>query len=176
VAPDRARGGRLRLRRRTSWIPWLALAAVVVIAIAVVIARSGPSHTASARATRLYNELACPVCTGESVADSNAPESRAIRIDVVRRIRAGQTDGEIRDAYVAEYDEHILLTPSNGGLGVIAWGVPVVALVIGAAGILLALRRWSHTPRLAVTGDDEALVDRERDRALEGLDPDGETR
>jgi cytochrome c-type biogenesis protein CcmH len=147
-----------------------------VIAIVAVIARSSPSHSSAARAARLENELACPVCTGESVADSNAPESRAIRIDVVRRIKAGQTDAQIRDAYVAEYGEHILLTPSNGGLGVIAWGVPVVALVLGAGGIVLALRRWSRTPRLAATGDDESLVDRERERALESLDDCGDAR
>ena len=157
-------------------MPWLALAAIVVIAIVAVIARSSPSHSPAARAARLENELACPVCTGESVADSNAPESRAIRIDVVRRIKAGQTDAGIRDAYVAEYDEHILLTPSNGGLGVIAWGVPVVALVIGAGGIVLALRRWSRTPRLTATGADEDLVDRERERALESHDEGGDAR
>ena len=153
-----------RERSALVWAPWLVLAALVVIAIVVVAARSQPSHSPAARAARLENELACPVCTGESVADSNAPESRAIRIDVVKRIRAGQTDAQIRDAYVAEYDEHILLTPSNGGLGVVAWGVPVVALVIGAAGIVLALRRWSRTPRLAATDDDEDLVEDERRR------------
>ena len=136
-------------------MPWLGLAAVVVIAVVVLVARSAPSNSPAARAARLENQLACPVCTGESVADSNAPESRAIRADVVKRIRAGQSDAEIRDAYVAIYGEHILLTPSNGGLGVVAWGVPVVALVVGAAGIVFALRRWSITPRLAATADDD---------------------
>jgi cytochrome c-type biogenesis protein CcmH len=142
----------------------LALAAVMVIAVAILVARSGPSHTPAARATRLENQLACPVCTGESVADSNASASRAIRADIVKRIRAGQGDVEIRDAYVATYGEHVLLTPSNGGLGVIAWGLPVVALVIGAGGIVLALRRWSVTPRLAATADDAEVVNRERRR------------
>ena len=145
-------------------MPWLALAAVLVIAVVVLVARSGPSHTPAARAARLESQLACPVCTGESVADSNASASRAIRDDIVKRIRAGQGDAEIRDAYVATYGEHVLLTPSNGGLGVVAWGVPIVALVIGAAGIVLALRRWSVTPRLAATADDEDIVNRERHR------------
>lgn len=148
----------------TWWVPWLGLTVVVMIAIAVVVARSRPSDAPAARAARLANELACPVCTGESVADSNAPESRAIRVDVVKRIRAGESDAQIRDAYVAAYDEHILLTPSNRGLGIIAWGVPVVAVVIGAGGIALALRRWSRTPRLAATADDEDLVERRRER------------
>jgi len=143
-------------------VPWLALVAVVLVAVVALAARSGTSNSPAARAGRLDSQLACPVCVGESVAESNAPESRAIRADVVKRIHEGQADQEIRDAYVAIYGQHILLTPSNGGLGVIAWGVPVVALVIGAAGIFFALRRWSITPRLAATADDEAVVGRER--------------
>jgi cytochrome c-type biogenesis protein CcmH len=174
--------GHVPLRRRTSrlgWVPWLALAAVVVIAGVVLAARSGPSNSPSARAERLDNELACPVCVGESVSDSNAPESRAIRVDIVKRIHAGQADAEIRDAYVAIYGEHILLTPSNSGVGIIAWGLPIVALVLGGAGIVFAVRRSSNTPRLAATTDDEAVVDRERHReevgAGERADPDGDS-
>jgi cytochrome c-type biogenesis protein CcmH len=140
-------------------VAWLALPAVVVIALVVLVARSSPSDAPAARASRLANELACPVCTGESVADSNAPESRAIKLDIARRIRAGQNDAEIRDAYVATYGEHVLLTPDRGGLGVIAWGLPVLAIVIGAGGIALAIRRGSRTPRLAATADDVAIVD-----------------
>ena len=147
---------------RKWWIAWLALAAVVVVAGAVLVAGSGPSGSPSARASRLANQLACPVCTGESVADSNAPESRAIRLDIAERIREGQSDGQIRAAYVATYGDHILLTPSNGGLGVVAWGLPVLALVLGAGGIALAIRRGSRTPRLAASAADTALVDRER--------------
>ena len=156
---DRAIRGRLRLKR--AWAPWLVLAVVLVIAVGVLVGRSGPSR-ARRTARRLENELACPVCTGESVADSNAPESRAIREDVKRRISAGQSDSEIRDAYVAIYGEHVLLTPSNGGLGVIVWGLPVIVIVLGAAGITLALRRSSRTPRLAATADDADVVDRAR--------------
>ena len=149
---------------RRWWLPWLALGAVVVIAVVVLAANSGASNTPGARASRLDSQLACPVCVGESVADSNAPESRAIRADIVKRIHAGQHDAEIRDAYVAIYGEHILLTPSNGGIGVVAWGIPIVALVLGAFGIGFAVRRWSTTPRLAATPDDEDVVERERNR------------
>jgi len=153
------------LRRRTSqwgWGPWLALAVIVVIAVVVLAARSGPSSTPAARAERLNRELACPVCDGEAVGDSNAPESRAIRTDIVRRIRAGESDSAIRAAYVDSYGEKILLTPSNRGIGVVAWGVPIVAIVLGGAGIVVAVRRWSKAPRLVATPDDEDVVDRER--------------
>ena len=144
------------------WVAWVALGVIVVIAVGVLIARSRPSSSPSARAARLSSELACPVCTGESVAVSNVPESRAMRLDIAARIKKGQNDAQIRDAYVAIYGEHVLLTPANGGLGVIAWGLPVLALVLGAGGIAFAIRRGSRTPRLAATADDVALVDRER--------------
>jgi cytochrome c-type biogenesis protein CcmH len=152
-------------------VPWLALAVVVVIAGIVLAARSGPSDAPAARAERLNRELACPVCDGEAVADSNAPESRAIRTDIVRRIRAGERDAEIRAAYVESYGEQILLTPSNRGIGIVAWGIPIVALVLGGAGIVVAVRRWSSAPRLAATPADEDVVDRARRRI--DVDPDG---
>ena len=147
---------------RKWWVAWVALAVIVVGAGVVLVARSSPSDAPSARAARLSSELACPVCTGESVADSNASESRAIRLDIAQRIRKGQSDAQIRDAYVAIYGEHVLLTPSNGGLGVIAWGLPVLAVVLGAGGIAFAIRRGSRTPRLAATAADVELVERER--------------
>jgi cytochrome c-type biogenesis protein CcmH len=148
------------------WVPWLVLAAVVVIAGLVLAARSGPSNAPAARAARLDNQLACPVCVGESVADSNAPESRAIRSDIVKRIRAGQRDADIRDAYVAIYGEHILLTPSNGGIGIVAWGIPIVALVLGGAGIVFTVRRrWQRVSTL-----DRDELESERDFLLRSID------
>jgi cytochrome c-type biogenesis protein CcmH len=143
--------------------PWIALAVVVAVAVIVLVAGSGQSEAPEARAQRLERELACPVCNGESVAESHAPESRAIRAGIRERIADGKSDREIRDSYVEAYGERILLTPDSGGLGVIAWGVPVVLLVLGAGGIALALRRWSRTPRLAATAADEEIVARARE-------------
>jgi cytochrome c-type biogenesis protein CcmH len=147
------------VRRR---LPWLALGAVVLVSIAVLVVRSQPSDSATSRAHRLERELACPVCTGESVAESNAPEARAIRDDISDRIRRGQSDAEIRAAYTRVYGERILLNPANDGLAVLAWGIPVVVVIVGAVGIAFALRRWSRQPRLAASADDEVLVARAR--------------
>jgi cytochrome c-type biogenesis protein CcmH len=146
------------------WLPWLALALLVVVAIGVLVARSQPSHSPESRAGRLEREIACPVCTGESVAESNAPESRALRQDIHDRIAQGETDAEIRAAYVRVYGERILLNPGKGGIALLAWGIPVVAVIAGLAGIAFALRRWSREPRLRATADDEVLVTRAREQ------------
>ena len=101
----------------------------------------------------------------QSIADSNAPQSRAIRDDIPRRIAAGQSDAEIRAYYVSRYTERILETPSNSGLGIVAWGLPAVAIILGSASIVIAVRRWSRTPRLAATDADEDIVRRAREDA-----------
>lgn len=156
-------------------IPWFALAIVVIVAVVVLIVRSQPDNSPAARAYRLEHQLACPVCEGQAVFDSNSPQSAAIRADIPRRIAAGQSDGEIRAAYVALYDERILETPSNSGLGFVVWGVPMLALILGAAGIVIAVRRWSRTPRLAATEQDEDIVRRARAQgAMGAAHPDDE--
>jgi len=143
--------------------PWFALALVVIVAIVVLVVRSRPDNSPAARATRLEHQLACPVCEGQSVFDSNSPQSQAIRDDIPRRIAAGQTDAEIRAYYVSRYTEKILETPSNSGLGIVAWGLPALAVMLGAVGIVVAVRRWSHTPRLTATDEDEDIVRRARE-------------
>jgi cytochrome c-type biogenesis protein CcmH len=153
----------MRVKTR-SWAPWAMLGVVAVTALVALAVRSQPSDSPAARAARLSRELACPVCDGQSVADSNAPEARQIRDDIPRRIEAGESDQQIRDAYVRAYGDRVLLTPDSSGIGFVAWALPAGVLVVGGAGIVLAIRRWSRTPRLTATADDEALVERERGR------------
>ncbi len=81
------------------------------------------------------------------MADSQAPTSRAIRVDLRDRIARGQSDAQIRQAYVDRYGESILLTPASSGLGVVVWALPVVALALGVTGIVFAMP--ARTPRAA---------------------------
>ena len=138
-------------------LPWVGLAAVVASVLAIVLWPSGePSDAARARA--LAEEFRCPECQGLSAADSSAPTARAIRADIRDRIEAGESDEEIRRAMVDRFGESILLKPEGGGLGLLVWGLPVAALILGAGGLALALRRWRRQPVMHATAADEDLV------------------
>jgi cytochrome c-type biogenesis protein CcmH len=150
--------------------PWAALGALVVV-IVVVLAWPGGSESRAERAHDIAAELKCLECQGLSVADSSAPTSKAIRADIARRLRAGQSDEEIRQAYVDRYGEVILLQPQSSGLGVIVWVLPVLVLALGATGIWFALARNRREPRLHATEADEQLVDRERGASRDGAAP-----
>ena len=143
------------------WGPWIGLALVVLVALTVVLWPNG-DQSAAARAHGLETELKCPECEGLSVADSQAPTSRAIRTDIKRRIAAGQSDAHIRQAYVDDYGESILLTPQSSGISLIVWVLPVLVLALGSTGIVYALRRNRGQPRLHATDADETLVERAR--------------
>jgi cytochrome c-type biogenesis protein CcmH len=143
------------------WGPWIALGVVVAIALAVVLWPHG-DQSASARAHSLETELKCPECQGLSVAESQAPTSRAIRADIKRRIARGQSDADIRQAYVDDYGESILLSPQGSGISLLVWILPVVVLALGATGIVFALRRNRDEPHLRATDADERLVERAR--------------
>lgn len=142
---------------RAKW-PWVALAAVVIVMVVVLVVRSRPDNSPAARANRLEHQLACPVCEGQSIAESNSTEARGMRDEIPRFIAQGMTDAGIRAYYVARYGDKMQEIPANSGLGLVVWLLPAIALVLGLGGIVLALRRWSRTPRLAPAPGDEALV------------------
>jgi cytochrome c-type biogenesis protein CcmH len=143
-------------------LPWAALATVVAGTLAFLLWPRGGDASSSARVHALAEELRCPECQGLSAADSSAPTARAIRADIRDRIEAGQSDAEIRRAMVDRYGESILLKPEGGGLGLLVWGLPVAALVLGAGFLAVALARWRREPRLAPTDADRKLVNQAR--------------
>jgi cytochrome c-type biogenesis protein CcmH len=142
--------------------PWLALAAVVAVTLAVVLWPEGGDPSPQARARALAEEFRCPECQGLAVADSSAPTARAMRTDIRDRIAAGQSDAEIRQAMVDRFGDTVLLKPESEGIGLLVWALPVIAVVAGAGGLALALWRWRSQPRAHATDADEALVERAR--------------
>ncbi|MCX6509756.1 MAG: cytochrome c-type biogenesis protein CcmH [Actinobacteria bacterium] len=141
------------------WGPWIAVfvVTVAVLSIATFGARSAP--TAQDRVTTISRSVKCPVCSGESVAESNAPASQEIRRQIAEQVQQGQTDEEIRSFYAAKYGQAILLTPSASGVNALVWILPIVAFAIGIAALVIVFRRWSSMPAERATDEDRKLVD-----------------
>jgi cytochrome c-type biogenesis protein CcmH len=143
-------------------LAWIALAAVVVVTLAIVAWPRGGHPSAAGRVQTLTSELRCPDCEGQSIAQSSTETARAARADIRRRVDAGQSDADIRQAYIDKFGPSILLKPESTGLGILVWGLPAAAIVLGAAGLVFALRRWRREPRLEPTDADRRLVEQAR--------------
>lgn len=157
--------------RRAAWLrvaAWVLLA--VVVAAVLVVANGGlggsGKPTEAGRVHRLASQLRCVECQSLSVADSDTPVAQATRADLQQRVAAGQTDAQIREAYVRRYGPFILLQPSSSGIGLLVWALPIGLVVVAAGGLALAIRRWQRQPRLAPSTADEELVDRARDESV----------
>jgi cytochrome c-type biogenesis protein CcmH len=119
------------------WVVLLAaLAAVCVVA-------PGARGQDPPNAADLEAELVCPVC--ETTLDqSDAPVAQRMKAFIRERIAAGDSEEEIKDALVAEFGPGVLATPSKSGFGLLAWLVPLVALLAGAVAVALLIRAWSR--------------------------------
>lgn len=139
---------------------WAAVVALVMFSL-VLAARPGVPASPDDRAAAIAATLRCPVCQGLSVEDSDSQTARDLRADITRRVQAGQSDAEIRRAYVARYGEWILLRPRSEGFGAVVWAVPAVAAAGASAVLVVALQRWRRRGRPA-TEDDRQLIRRAR--------------
>jgi cytochrome c-type biogenesis protein CcmH len=142
-----------------AWLPWAAMALVLVVALAIGATRTRGAESTQDRVTAIAKTIKCPTCRGESVADSNALTSREIRADIADRVEAGQTDDEIRAAYVSVYGADVQLTPSSSGVAGLVWAIPVVVIVVAGAGLVVVFRRWKAEGERSATDADRALVD-----------------
>lgn len=140
---------------------WLLMAAVLVGALAVGVARDATPRTQSERIDAVAKTIKCPTCRSESVYESRSAAAQNLRNEIARQVGAGRTDDEVR-AYVAErFGEDLLLTPSTSGVAGLVWVLPVAAFVLALGGLVVAFRRWRADDReqsAAVTDDDRALV------------------
>lgn len=115
----------------------LALAALLLAAPAA----ASESHPTQGE---LESELMCPICAGETLAQSDTAPAQRIKAYIASRIADGATKSQIKDELVTQWGQRILAAPPRHGFNLLAWVLPLVGLV-GGAGILGILAwRWTR--------------------------------
>ena len=90
----------------------------------------------------ISGELMCPVCEGQSVAESNAQLARDMRAIIKTKLLEGNTKEEIMDYFISSYGETILASPPPRGFSAILWLLPILSVLIGAAIILRTIHAY----------------------------------
>ncbi|MED5433025.1 MAG: cytochrome c-type biogenesis protein [Pseudomonadota bacterium] len=102
----------------------------------------------------LSEELRCPKCQNQSIADSDAGIAQDMRARVHSMILEGKSDAEIVDYFVSRYGDFVSYRPPVNATTSILWLAPLGLLVGGGLIIVLLLRRAS-----ARADDNEEDVD-----------------
>ncbi|MEM1404692.1 MAG: cytochrome c-type biogenesis protein [Pseudomonadota bacterium] len=121
-----------------------------------------------ARYHGLSQELRCPKCQNQNIADSNAPISQDLRRLVYEQLEAGSSDEEILDDMVRRYGEFVRYRPSSDGVTLWLWVLPLLLLIIGFGVMISVLRGGRAVPAAAEAVDEgklEALLRSESSEA-----------
>lgn len=112
-----------------------------------------------ARARDISAQLRCLVCQNQSIDDSDADLAADLRILVRERLLSGDSNEEVIQYVVDRYGEFVLLRPVVAPHTLILWVAAPLVLVLGAGGLLLALRRRPGTETVTMTAEErEALA------------------
>ncbi len=109
------------------------------------------------RYRELSQELRCPKCQNQNIADSNAPISQDLRRLLHQQLEAGASDQEILEFMVARYGEFVRYRPAFNAATAVLWLAPVLLLLAGAAGLLLLLRGRKPSPA-TLDSDEQARL------------------
>lgn len=88
----------------------------------------------------LAAELRCVMCQNQSIADSNAPIAHDLRMEVLRLMREGRNDEEIKQYLVERYTDFVLYEPPMRGGNWLLWVGPFALLLIGGIAVAAVIR------------------------------------
>lgn len=117
----------------------------------------------------LVEELRCPKCQNQNLADSDSPIAADLRREIRRLLEAGNSDQQIIDFLVARYGEFILYRPAWREHTYLLWLAPAALLGVGLMGVALVVRQR----RVASSSPQSTLEDAEIAVLRQLLDQDG---
>lgn len=135
------------LRAVRRWGPWAALAVVAAVVLALGAHRASPTGL-DAEVEHIAGLVRCPVCAGETAAQSQSPPSVEIRAQIRKDLQAGMNQGRILGALERDYGPSILEKPSTHGVSLVVWVAPVAAAALGGVVLVVVLRRWRSAAAL----------------------------
>lgn len=116
----------------------------------------------------LTEELRCPKCQNQNIADSNAPIANDLRREIHRMLDEGQSDEQIVDFLVTRYGDFVMYRPPLTAKTLLLWFGPAALLLLALLVVLNIVRRRRQAASApTVTAE---LSDAERQRLSQLLD------
>lgn len=110
------------------------------------------------RVDAISRTLRCVVCQNQSIYESNAPLAEDMRRAVEERVRAGDSDSEVRNYLRGPYGDYILLRPPFQLNTFLLWLGPIALLGF------LFLWFWRRKPRKVTSSAKTLISDDDRQK------------
>ena len=94
----------------------------------------------------LVEELRCPKCQNQNIADSDAPIAMDMRDEIFKKLEEGQSNEQIVEFLVDRYGDFVRYKPPVNKSTLILWYGPAAFLVFGfAMVVVIVIRRRRST-------------------------------
>jgi len=141
------------------------------IAIAIVAATLAAPLVASAAEQWHYDleqRLMSPYCPGRTLTDCTSPQAAELRQWIAGEEAKGRSREDVEKQLFLEFGEVILQAPKAQGFGLAAYVIPAVGVTLGAALVVVFLRRQqgAATPPAPLSMAPDPDLDRRIDEEL----------
>lgn len=160
------------MRPKHSLFLLLAIVALIAATWSFMLLSASKQLTLDQRARAVGEQLRCPICQGESVADSPSTLAQQMRGIIRQQLQEGKSEQDIIQYFRNSYGDQIVWSPPWQGFSLLAWLAPISLLLGGTILLFLTLREWRQAPLstrgLIPTADEDAqALARVDDEALQ---------
>ncbi|MFC4258598.1 cytochrome c-type biogenesis protein [Marinobacter lacisalsi] len=89
----------------------------------------------------LLNELRCPKCQNQNIADSDAPIAEDMRNEVYRMVKEGADEQTVVDAMIERFGEFVHYKPAFDARTALLWLLPLIVIAVGLVVVVTIVRR-----------------------------------
>ncbi len=111
--------------------------------------------TVEQRTEDISRTLRCVVCQNQSIADSNATLAEDMRRLVEVRVRAGDTDDEVRAYMQSNYGDFVLMSPPVKPTTYLLWFSPLLIVGGGLIWYVMSARKRAAEATGTELGDED---------------------
>ena len=88
---------------------------------------------------KIFKNLRCIICQGQSIYDSQSDFAESMKLVVKQKLNSGMSEEEIYIFFKEQYGEWISYDPAFNTKTYFLWGLPVLIFLLGGAIILRKL-------------------------------------
>ncbi len=114
--------------------------------------------------------LNCPTCQALNLADCGTQTCIQWKDQIGDLLAEGYTQEEILSWYAETYGEQVLQEPRLHGVGLYAWLLPLIILLLGVLCYTLIIRQWSTSTTDTAENDADAQTTMETDAYLKRVE------
>ena len=93
---------------------------------------------------KIFKNLRCLVCQGQSVGDSNSEFAQTIKLVVRDQIKDGKTEKEIYEFLIEKYGDWIVYKPPLNKVNFVLWLLPYLVFITGGVIIFLRFKKRNN--------------------------------